>query len=104
MPILEYNSEIWWNRDKKKTVESFELNYFKKILGVKLNTCNISIFSELNNYPISLHHTIKAISNWKRLRGICRRPKLNIKKWTGSETNTLVMMTSGRNNRLFWKT
>ena len=65
-PILNYSCEIW-GYSKSKKVERSHLKFCKRILKVKLNTCNASVYDELGRYPLYIHRFLRIIKFWLKL-------------------------------------
>ena len=66
VPILLYGAEIWGLNHFEK-LESIQLLYCKKFLGVKTNTPNTMIYGECGRYPLYIQSQVKVIKYWLRL-------------------------------------
>ena len=53
-PIIDYGSEVCYNRKSNYRLESLHLTYLKKALGVKLQTSNLNIYGETGRYPLKV--------------------------------------------------
>ena len=58
--ILSYSSEVW-GYSKSKEIERIHLKFCKRILNVRVNTCNISVYGELGRYPLYISRYMKII-------------------------------------------
>ena len=52
---------------KFKEVEIIHLKFCKRILKVKLNTCNSSVYGELGWHPLYIHIFLRIIKFWLKL-------------------------------------
>ena len=50
--IIDYGSEIFYDRKPKPRVESLQTTYFKRALGVRVQTSNLAILRESGRYPL----------------------------------------------------
>ena len=55
--ILKYASEIW-GFTKSKDIERINLKFCKRMLQVRLNSCNASVYGELGRYPLYIYRLI----------------------------------------------
>ncbi len=46
-----YACEVWGNT-KSKEIERIHLKFLKRILGVKLSSCNAGVYGDLGRYPL----------------------------------------------------
>ena len=53
-PIIDYGSEVCYNRKSNNRLESLHLTYLKRALGVKLQTSNLAIYGETGRYPLKV--------------------------------------------------
>ena len=58
--ILNYASEVW-GYTKTKELERIHLKFCKRLLKVKLNTCNACVYSELGRYPMYINRYVRVI-------------------------------------------
>ena len=49
--ILSYSSEVW-GFTKSKEIERVHLNFCKRILNIRMNSCSIGVYGELARYPL----------------------------------------------------
>jgi hypothetical protein len=63
MPILCYGAEVWGylNGNKMQCVLN---RWCKRILGVKLTTCNAAVAGELGQYPLCIFRKIMILKYW----------------------------------------
>jgi len=73
--ILNYASEVW-GYTKSKELERIHLKFCKRLLKVKLNTCNACVYGELGRYPMYIHRYVRVIKYWFK---ICRSENIIIK-------------------------
>ncbi len=52
MPLIDYASEIWLNNDIVKDLETFQLGYLKRLLGVRPQTPTLAVYGELGRHPL----------------------------------------------------
>ena len=64
--ILNYASAIWGSH-KGQNVEKVQLDFCKKLLGVKRTTCNIMIYSELGLVPLNAVRKLYMLKYWGKL-------------------------------------
>jgi hypothetical protein len=64
--ILNYASEIW-GYSKSKEIERIHLKFCKRLLNVKTNTCNASVYSELGRYPLYIQRYTRMIKYWLKI-------------------------------------
>ena len=61
--ILLYASEIW-GFSKSKETERVHLNFCKRLLNVRLNTCTAGVYGELGRYPLYVFRYVRIIKYW----------------------------------------
>ncbi len=52
MPLMDYASELWANKTITDGLETFQLGYLKRILGVRPQTPTLAVYGELGRQPI----------------------------------------------------
>ena len=57
--VLQYASEIWGN-----CVENVQLDFCKRLLGVKKSNCNVMIYAELGRLPLHVIRKFKIVKYW----------------------------------------
>ena len=62
-PILLYGSEIW-GYEYSHVIEQVQLEYCKKILGVRGNTINCADLGECGRRPLAVHYMCKCVKYW----------------------------------------
>ena len=62
-PILLYGSEIW-GYEYSHVIEQVQLEYCKKILGVRGNTINCAALGECGRRPLAVHYMSKCVKYW----------------------------------------
>jgi len=65
--ILNYASEVW-GYTKSKELERIHLKFCKRLLKVKLNTCNACVYGELGRYPMYINRYMRIIKYWFNIR------------------------------------
>ena len=63
---LQYASEIWGNH-RGNCVEKVQLDFCKRLLGVKKSTCNVMIYSELGRLPLHVIRKFKILKYWVKI-------------------------------------
>ena len=66
-PILEYGCEIWYTGKNIKSLETIQLQYLKRMLGVKTQTSDLAVYGETARYPLELRQIELQIRYWTRL-------------------------------------
>jgi hypothetical protein len=64
--ILNYASEIW-GYTKSKEIERIHLKFCKRLLQVKLNTCNAAVYGELGRYPLFINRYVRIVKYWFKI-------------------------------------
>jgi hypothetical protein len=64
--IISYASEVW-GYSKSKDIERIHLKFCKRILNVRANTSNVSIYGELGRYPLYINRYVRIIKFWCKL-------------------------------------
>ena len=75
-PIIDYSSEVCYDRKMKRRLVSLQTVYLKRALGVKVQIPNLAIFGETGRYPLFVRQE-------KLVLGYC------VKLMTLSSTNPL---------------
>ena len=65
-PILNYSCEVW-GYTKSKELERVHLKFCKRLLNVKINTCNAVTYSELGRYPLFFNRYFRMIKYWLKI-------------------------------------
>ncbi|XP_052255506.1 uncharacterized protein LOC127861165 [Dreissena polymorpha] len=65
--ILNYASEIW-GFTKSKEIERIHLKFCKRMLQVRLNSCNACVYGELGRYPLYINRFIRMLKYWFKIR------------------------------------
>ncbi len=52
LPHMDYASEIWYTESIGRSLEKFELKYFKRALHVRPNTPTLAVYGELGAHPV----------------------------------------------------
>ena len=66
-PIIDYGSEVCYNRKSNYRLESLHLTYLKRALGVNLQISNLAIYGETGRYPLKVRQETLVISYWLKL-------------------------------------
>ena len=67
LPVLEYNSGIWFNLKKIEEIEKIQLKFLKNVLGVRSQTSSLGILADTGRLPLLVRQHISAIKYLKRL-------------------------------------
>ncbi len=60
---LNYAAETW-GYSKATEIERIHLKFCKRILNVKPNTCNATVYGELGRYPLYVNRYICILKGW----------------------------------------
>ena len=66
-PIIDYSSEVCYDRKVKRRLESLQTVYLKRALGVKVQTSNLAIFGETGRYPLFVRQEKLVLGYWVKL-------------------------------------
>ena len=66
LPILNYGSEVW-GFGQANSIERIQLQFCKKLLGVKINTQNDFIYGELGRTSCQIKRFVRIINYWFKL-------------------------------------
>jgi len=66
-PILEYASEIWYNRKYLDELEKIHLAFLKNTLRVKPSSSTLAIYAELGRFPLALKVNTRLIKYWQKI-------------------------------------
>jgi hypothetical protein len=58
---------IIWGFTKSKEIERLHLKFCKKILNVKVNSCNVAVYGELARYPLYISRYVKILRFWFKM-------------------------------------
>jgi len=64
--ILNYASEIW-GFNKFKDIERTQLKFCKRLLNVKSNTCNATVYGELGRHPQYVNRYVRIVKYWLKV-------------------------------------
>ncbi|XP_052260175.1 uncharacterized protein LOC127864540 [Dreissena polymorpha] len=64
--ILNYSAEVW-GFNKSDGIERIHLKFCKRLLQVKINTCNVAVYGELGRYPLYVNRFVKIIKYWFKI-------------------------------------
>ena len=64
--ILGYAAEIW-GYTKSKDIERVHLKFCKRLLNVRINTCNSVVYGELGRCPLYINRYVRMIKYWLRI-------------------------------------
>ncbi len=56
-----------WGFTKSDDIERIHLKFCKRLLQVKINTCNVAVYGELGRYPLYINRYIKIIKFWFKI-------------------------------------
>ena len=72
LPILEYNSEIWFSHKEIACLEKIQMKFLKNLLGVKIQTSTLAILADTGRFPLILRQQVSALKYYERLKsGSC---------------------------------
>ena len=66
-PIMEYMSEVWYQKKTLDELEKIHLAFIKSILRVKMSSSTHAIYSECGRFPLKIKAQFQMISYWKRI-------------------------------------
>ena len=66
-PIIDYGSEIFYDRKPKPRLESLQTTYLKRALGVRVQTSNLAILGESGRYPLIARQEKLTLGYWLKL-------------------------------------
>jgi hypothetical protein len=69
-PILMYGCEVWGFANNS-VIESFCLQFYKYIFGLKKSTPNCVLYGELGRFSIDIEIKSRMVAFWKRI--ICNK-------------------------------
>ena len=61
LPILEYNSEIWFPEKQIDTLEKVQMKFLKNILGVRCQTSTIAILADTGRFLLFVRQQVSAL-------------------------------------------
>jgi hypothetical protein len=65
-PVVMYGCEVWGFK-KNNILESFCLQFYRILLGLKKCTPNCILYGELGRYPIDMFIKCRMIAFWQRI-------------------------------------
>ena len=65
-PILLYGSEIW-GYEYSHVIEQLQVEYCKKILGMRGNTINCAVLGDCGRRPLAVHYMGRCVKYWLKL-------------------------------------
>ena len=69
LPILDYNSEIWFpNKKEIDVLERIQLKFLKNLLGVRNQTSSVAVLADTGRFPLIYRQQASAIKYWNRLK------------------------------------
>lgn len=68
LPILEYNSEIWFQTKEIDILERIQLKFLKNMLGVRNQTSTLAILADTGKFPLMYRQQASALKYWQRVR------------------------------------
>ena len=69
-PIINYSSEVCYDRKVNRRLGSLQTIYLKRALGVKVQTSNLAVFGETGRYPLILKQEKLVLGYWLKLMTI----------------------------------
>jgi len=70
LPILEYNSEIWFSEKENSDLERIQLNFLKNMLSVRCQTSTTAILTDTGRFPLLIRQHSSALKYLDRLRSL----------------------------------
>ena len=67
-PIIEYASDIWCQKMPIEALETTQLKYLKKTLGVFQSTPTLAVYGETGRFPLQLPQEDSMIRIWARIQ------------------------------------
>ena len=64
-PTISYGCKVW-GFAKENILEKIYIKCCKQILGIRQNSCNAAVYSELGRYPIHIRY-IRIVKYWLRI-------------------------------------
>jgi hypothetical protein len=68
LPILDYNSEIWFSNKEIDVLERIQLKFLKNLLGVRNQTSSVAVLADTGRFPLIYRQQTSAIKYWDRLK------------------------------------
>ena len=68
LPVLEYNSEIWFPQKEINDLEKIQLNFLKNMLGVRSQTPTTAILADTGRFPLITRQQASAMKFLERLK------------------------------------
>ena len=68
LPILEYDSEIWFQTKEIEILEKLQLKFLKNLLGVRSQTPTIAILADTGRFSLIYRQQATALKYWHRLK------------------------------------
>ena len=68
LPVLEYNSEIWFPEKEINDIEKIQLKFLKNMLNVRSQTPTTAILTDTGRYPLLLRQRSSALKYLDRLK------------------------------------
>jgi len=59
-------SKIWFV-DKSKEIGRIHLNFCKRLLNVKISTCNATVYGKLGRYPLYVNRYVRIVKYWLKI-------------------------------------
>ena len=90
-PILIYASDFWGclKLPKNNPIENVQMRFYKEILGVQRQTCNIGVLFELGEIPITIYARKNCINNYFRIKTLKRVNNLTAATLRSTESQPL---------------
>ena len=67
LPILDYNSEIWFMNKQIDILEKIQIKFLKSLLGVRSQTSSIAVLGDTGRFPLIYRQQVSAIKYLDRL-------------------------------------
>ena len=98
-PIIDYGSEVCYNRKSNYRLESLHLTYLKRALGVILQTSNLAIYGGTGRYPLKVRQETLVIGYWLKRMTLPANNQTCIRRFIPTEHRGTYQMVHP-----FWRT
>ena len=68
LPILEYNSEVWFPEKENNDLEKIQLSFLKNMLSVRSQTPTTAILADTGRFPLHIRQQTSAVKYLDRLK------------------------------------
>ena len=68
LPILEYNSELWFQVKQVELLEKVQMQYLRNMLGVRCQTSTLAILADTGRFPLHVRQQVSAVKYYNRIK------------------------------------